>query len=227
MNKRASPSPWSWNRPARAATRRALVALLALVAWPVAALASAAQPASELTLYVGRGVDSDLLELAPKLLRGNADFDDTHFAGIGYLRFLRTPAPVRQLFDALCVPNTRIGIEGVAARHHGLQDNAEIALALALRFGALELGPLAARFGVSLGLSYAIGTPSYEDGSAEDPDRRYRLQNFNGYEVAFAHAAHPHWSLLLRVHHRSGAYGLIAPRHVGSNFVAAGLRVRY
>jgi hypothetical protein len=31
-------------------------------------------------------------------------------------------------------------------------------------------------------------------------------------------------SLFLRLHHRSGVYGLIAPQHVGSNFITFGLR---
>jgi 2-polyprenyl-3-methyl-5-hydroxy-6-metoxy-1,4-benzoquinol methylase len=31
-------------------------------------------------------------------------------------------------------------------------------------------------------------------------------------------------SVFLRLHHRSGVYGLIAPQHVGSNFITIGLR---
>jgi hypothetical protein len=32
------------------------------------------------------------------------------------------------------------------------------------------------------------------------------------------------WSVPVRIHHRSGVYGLIAPRKVGSNFITIGLR---
>ena len=34
------------------------------------------------------------------------------------------------------------------------------------------------------------------------------------------------WSVVLRVHHRSGVYGLVAPRNVGSNFLAVGVERR-
>jgi hypothetical protein len=49
--------------------------------------------------------------------------------------------------------------------------------------------PIAARFGLGIGLSYALGTPSYEDGPSDDPARRYKLQNFNNYELAFSHSS--------------------------------------
>ena len=103
----------------------------------------------------------------------------------------------------------------------------ELAVALSLRFGAVALGPVDLRAGVGLGFSYAAGTPSYEDGPRDDPARRYRFQNFNTYELEGAWRDWPGWSAVMRVHHRSGAYGLVAPRRVGSNFIAVGMRKRY
>jgi hypothetical protein len=192
-----------------------------------AALATEVDRKHEITLYAARGVDSDLLEFFPKLIQGDLNFDDTWFVGLGYTRMLPTPDVMQRLFNALWLPNTRIGVEGVVVKHTGLQHNTELDLAFALRFGPMHLGPVTTRFGFSLGLSYAFGTPSYEDGPEDDPDRRYPLQNFNAYEFAFSHRDHPDWSLALRVHHRSGIYGVIAPRHVGSNFLALGIRANY
>jgi hypothetical protein len=80
------------------------------------------------------------------------------------------------------------------------------------------------RAGFSIGASYAFGTPSYEDGPKSDPDKRYRFQNYNAYEIEWGVKRFPAVSLVTRLHHRSGAYGLIAPRRVGSNFVTAGVR---
>ena len=34
-------------------------------------------------------------------------------------------------------------------------------------------------------------------------------------------------SVVTRIHHRSGAYGLFAPRGSGSNFLAVGLRLHW
>lgn len=34
-------------------------------------------------------------------------------------------------------------------------------------------------------------------------------------------------SVITRVHHRSGVYGLIAPQRVGSNFMVFGIRYKF
>jgi hypothetical protein len=36
-----------------------------------------------------------------------------------------------------------------------------------------------------------------------------------------------HLSITTRIHHRCGFYGVIAPRRVGSNFVAVGVRYQF
>jgi hypothetical protein len=76
-------------------------------------------------------------------------------------------------------------------------------------------------------LSYAFGTPVYEDGPKNEPDRHYRLQMLALFEVEWRLRDVENVSLVTRIHHRSGVYGLIAPRHVGSNFLAAGLRFQF
>lgn len=78
--------------------------------------------------------------------------------------------------------------------------------------------------GGGIGLSHAFGTPSYEDGPRDDPARRYHTQLLILVNMEWKLSTATNWSLLMRVHHRSGAYGLIAPPKVGSNFLAIGLR---
>ena len=79
------------------------------------------------------------------------------------------------------------------------------------------------RLGVSLGLSHIHGEPIFEDGTKDNPDKKYRLLNYNAYEISFLDQEEIN-SFYFRIHHRSGVYGLIAPQHVGSNFMTAGLR---
>jgi hypothetical protein len=66
-----------------------------------AAIASEPAREREVTVYVARGVDSDLLEMVPKLFQGDLQFDDTRFIGIGYVGLLRTPDALQRVFDFL------------------------------------------------------------------------------------------------------------------------------
>lgn len=112
-------------------------------------------------------------------------------------------------------------------QHHGMQDNAEVGAAYKLGMGDWALGPLAVGLSAGMGLSYALGTPTYEDGPLDDPARRYRMQMLLQFDLEWRLQTVEALSLVMRVHHRSGVYGLIAPSHVGSNFLAAGIRYRF
>jgi hypothetical protein len=180
-------------------------------------------PVHSWTGYLGRGVDADLKEI-PKQLFTGPKWEDTYFAGLGYRRLTHTPQALQSAFDWLRLPSTRVGFEGLVVKHWGLQHQWEADAALMLTLPPLTLGPVDMAFSGSWGLSYAFGRPSYEDGPQDDPDRRYRFQSYSAYELDFRTAALPAWSVVGRVHHRSGVYGVIAPRRVGSNFLTVGLR---
>ena len=45
-----------------------------------------------------------------------------------------------------------------------------------------------------------------------------------GFEAEFTHASQPNIHLVAKLHHRSGVYGLVSPRHTGSNFIGGGVR---
>jgi len=42
-------------------------------------------------------------------------------------------------------------------------------------------------------------------------------------EMAFSHPRHPEWAGFVRVHHRSGLYGVVSDPG-GSNFIGVGVR---
>ena len=200
----------------------------------VLALALAAAPASaemlpnqEVTLYFGQGVDANLPDLPGKAASGKLDFDKTWFTGAGFA-YPDTPASfLRAALGWVGLENSTSSKEFVVVKHHGLQRQMEWGALYLLRTPFLDLSPVRLRIGAGLGLSYAWGTPAYEDGPYDDPSHRYRLQNFDAYELETGIAALPHWAFVGRVHHRSGAYGLIAPRNVGSNFLTASVRYEY
>lgn len=208
--------------------RRALLGLsAALLCSPGSAFASesAAVPlASAVSLYQGQGVDSNLREVLPDLFTGDLRFEDTSFTAVGLYRPLGTPRFLQSVFDFVSLSETGTGLELIAAKHYGLQYNWEIDAAYLVRFPRLRVAGLSVRFGVGFGFSYALGLPSYEDGPKDDPDRRYRFQNYDTFELEWGLEAVRRVSLVTRIHHRSGMYGLIAPQRVGSNFLALGLR---
>jgi hypothetical protein len=180
-----------------------------------------------LTFYAGQGVDSNLVDIFPRMFKGDLDFDDTYLFALGYFRPHANPEILQKTFDLLWIPNTRAGWEFVAGKHDGLQHNWETNVAWQLRFAPLRLYQLNVRPGVGLGLSYALGRPSYEDGPQDDPEKRYRFQNFNTYELEWSLSSAPRIAMVTRIHHRSGIYGIIAPRRVGSNFLTVGLRYSF
>jgi hypothetical protein len=204
-----------------------LLAILAMIFSTPVILAAEPEHSPQFTLYAGRGVDSNLVDIVPKAFKGELEMDDTYLYAIGYFHPLTTPGLLQTIFDFLWIPNTRTGTEAVVGRHHGLQENWEVNAAWQLCFAGLRLGPVGIRPGVGLGLSYALGTPTYEDGPKGNEEKRYRFQNFNTYELEWSAPDASRLSLVTRIHHRSGIFGIIAPRRVGSNFLTVGLRYSF
>jgi hypothetical protein len=71
------------------------------------------------------------------------------------------------------------------------------------------------------GVSYDSSVPSLEKRTNENTKR---LLNFLMLEATFASPLYPRTQLVIRVHHRSGAYGLYHAGNTGSNVVGAGVR---
>lgn len=76
-------------------------------------------------------------------------------------------------------------------------------------------------FAIGEGLSYATSVPSLERKSSEHSKR---LLNFLLLEATFALPKYPTWQLIVRIHHRSGAYGVYHAGNTGSNDIGLGLR---
>lgn len=189
-----------------------------------AALA-AARGEQEITLYFGQGVDSNLPDLPGKAFGGKLHFDKTWMTGLG-VAYPDVPIEwFRTALGWIGLEHSTTSKEIVVTKHTGLQQHVEWGALYVLRTPYASLGPVRMRVGAGAGLSYAWGTPTYEDGPEDDPQRRYKLQNFDAYELETKVARH--FSVVGRIHHRSGAYGLIAPRNVGSNFLTVSLRYEY
>lgn len=71
------------------------------------------------------------------------------------------------------------------------------------------------------GLSYDSSVASIEK---RQNDNTRRLLNYLMFEATFAAPSHPDLQLVLRIHHRSGAYGLYHAGNTGSNDLGLGIR---
>ena len=111
-------------------------------------------------------------------------------------------------------------LEGQLYRHRGAQDHWEANAALVVhwnRFPWDATVPTTVSFGQ--GLSLASERPAIEE------DTR-RLLHYMHAEVTVRGNNWEHLSVVARLHHRSGAFGLYGTSG-GSNFITAGLRYRF
>ncbi|MDO8262489.1 MAG: hypothetical protein Q7T21_04610 [Gallionella sp.] len=179
------------------------------------------------SVYAGQGANHNLIELPGKIITRSLDWDKTYFAALGFGKVRGTLGQSVESFQGTPFASFLHGYEAVLVKHSGLQSNAEMGAAYMLKTPDLQLGELGVNFGAGAGLSYALGYPSYEDGPDNDPARRYRMQLLALFELEWRMIGFDKLSVITRVHHRSGVYGLIAPRHVGSNFLAVGVRHKF
>jgi hypothetical protein len=179
------------------------------------------------SVYAGQGVNHNLIELPGRIFSGTLDWDKTYFYALGFGKVRNTLAQSLDSLKGSPVENILHGYEIVLLHHNGLQNNAEVGAAYTLRTPDMKIGLIGVNFSPGAGLSYAFGNPSYEAGTQDNPQRRYRLQLLAEFEFEWRLHGYENQSLITRVYHRSGVYGLIAPRYVGSNFLACGFRYKF
>ena len=205
-----------------------------LTAWLVGPALSvqAAQPGDArlfdaVTVYGGQGVDHNLRQIPEVILGSKIDWDKTYFVGVGLAKTGPKLGRSVDRFQGTSMAELRQEYELLLLKHRGLQQNAEMGAAYLLRSPDLQMGPVGVNLAAGTGLSYATGKPTYEDGPRDDLDRRYRLQLLLLFELEWKLRNVDRLTLATRIHHRSGVFGLIAPPHVGSNFLTVGLRYRF
>lgn len=143
---------------------------------------------------------------------GNFGFEDAGTAGIAIGKRLL------DLSDNLSVEG-----EGQLVRHFGDQRHWEANGVLMLRWRGTPWDDwLATSFAVGSGLSLPSETPALE--RARRPGDSTRLLHYLVGEIALALPGRPDWEMLLRYHHRSGAFGTFGGVSEASTVFALGLR---
>lgn len=186
------------------------VAFLVLVAGLLALPASA--PAS---------TDSDWYVTAYGAVLAGGDLGETFAFSNGFDgSWLLALAVGREL--GTLGPYLRWELEGQAAQHFGEQHHEELNGLIALRWLPFPWDRyLDTSFAFGEGLSLATRVPAIE---ARRHQRSSALLDYLLFEFAFSLPDVPRWSTVVRIHHRSGAWGTFNGVEEGSNFLGAGLR---
>jgi len=109
-------------------------------------------------------------------------------------------------------------------KHFGDQDNWEFTGSVNLRWVVFPWNRyVETSVALGEGLSWATEIPALEKADPTNSSNS-QLLNYVLLEVTFAIPESP-WSLVTRIHHRSGAWGLFG--HSGSNILEAGIRYRF
>jgi hypothetical protein len=186
----------------------------ALLAWPLAALAPPpAAGEGAIAVYTGPFTINhyDAFFLRPWEIRSDN-------------AWLFTVAPSWKV--AQPSPALSLEVEGQVGRYVGDQTNWEVNGLVAARYRlSTQRAPVRASVAAGLGLSRASRRPALEK-TLNQKGETYRWMAYWYVEMAGGHRSWGPWTALVRLHHRSGAYGVIAPRG-GVNVPSLGLRRRF
>lgn len=197
--------------------------LLAIVLVGEPAAAQAPERTWHATGYISRWANTDLLDVPERSFAGDLTFEDSNFVGAGITRVIVPSFAIPLPGTDFAFRGNRIELEGQVLRHFGDQTHWEGTLALMFRTGQIPLfGGLSVNIAFGEGLSYASERPRLEGSFRVEPSR---FLNYLALEAEFSHASLPGVYFVPRIHHRSGIFGVIAPRESGSNFIGAGIRV--
>jgi hypothetical protein len=115
-------------------------------------------------------------------------------------------------------------VELQVLKHFGEQDNWEFTGSVNLRWVVFPWNKwVETTAAVGEGLSWATEIPALEKADPTNSDNA-QLLNYILLEITFA-VPESSWSLVTRIHHRSGVWGLFG--HTGSNVLEAGIRYRF
>lgn len=170
-------------------------------------------------IYGTQIVNGGLIAFPGNLIRGNF--------GAGQSLHLAISKPLgrivlqndRNFFDGFTVEG-----EAQFVKHFGVEEHVEATLSFVVRSREIRLGRRASfNLAIANGLSYAFSPPRIEPKRTPGVNPSQLLYHI-GFEAELSLAAAPGWSALVRLHHRSEAFGTFGPDTSTNRF---GLGVRY
>lgn len=173
----------------------------------------AREPVYALSFFGGEGTESNFSDVVENLFNVSGSSDRMlAFAGAQRFFWFR---------DQLSIDG-----ELMYARHYGRETYHEIGAAIYLRWHDFPWNNyLKTTLAAGMGPSYTTIYPELErQDSGED---RSKILNQLNLEITAAHPALPNTSLMARMQHRSGMFGIINGVTDASNFLTIGLRQEF
>ena len=163
-----------------------------------------------ITVYGARQTDGYLEDL----ITFNANWENSYLLAVALSRRFYT---FRDLLD--------FEVEGQIVKHFEDQDHWEFNGLLVSRWLPLPWDKyIDTSLAMGAGLSYATETPEIEAKNRGDTSK---LLAYLLFESTFALPDFPQWSVVARIHHRSGAGGLFNGVYGASNAVGVGVRYSF
>lgn len=178
-----------------------------------------------LSLYYAKWAEVNLTSIPRRLLTLDIPLFESYFVSLGGAYVLLPDFTIPLGLFALS--GCDLEMDAQLLRHFGLQSHIESTLALVFRTGDINFWDvLSLNFAMGEGFSLASSRPAYEKGPSgrRGFDSR-RLQNHLLFELEFTRPSIPFAHVVIRLHHRSGIYGVISPQRTGSNFLGIGFRL--
>ena len=168
------------------------------------------KPSYALSVYGGRMTDNEIDDFAVGFL--DLDFEDSYLLTLALARRFAT-------YNELA----SFEIEGQVVKHFDQQDHWEFNALIAARWEAFIWDKyLDTSLATGIGPSYATDVPEIEVQRSGESER---LQVYLMVELEFALPSHPNIAAIIRIHHRSNAFGTVAEDGT-SNALAFGLKFR-
>ena len=166
-----------------------------------------------LTVYGGKYSDDNLGEL---LANEAIKFENSTFAALAVGKRISEPLPSYQW-----------EVEGQVGKHFREQSHWEFNIAAIVRWKRFPWNDfLRTSVAIGDGLSYATEVPPLELKSHTNTGAT-RLLNYLVIEMTVSPPQVKHWSIVGRIHHRSGIFGLFNNVSGGSNVLVLGIKFAY
>jgi len=166
-----------------------------------------------LTAYGGKYSDDNLGEL---LANEPIKFENSTFAGLAVAQRISEPRPSYQW-----------EVEGQIGKHFRDQTHWEFNIAAIIRWKRFPWNHyLRTSIAIGDGLSYATEVPPLELKSHTNTGAA-RLLNYLVIEMTVSPPQIQNWSIVGRIHHRSGVFGLFNDVRGGSNVLVLGIKFAY
>ncbi|TNM62909.1 hypothetical protein [Aliirhizobium smilacinae] len=170
-------------------------------------------------VFGGKFVETPMEDI---FLRGDLSPFNWEYGDSGFIGFSASRT-VASFWRERFAIETELGV----GKRFGSMHESETWAALFLRYRDFPWNDyLYTTVAVSTGLNYASGISDEERARAGN-DRGDRILHYLAPEITFASPQDKSKELVIRLHHRSGAYGLVSDADGGIQYLTVGLRFRF